>query len=174
MATNTKMAYGVFDDDDVVLHAVSTLKEKKFKVKDVISPFPVHGMDHALGLKRTRISMAAFLFGATGTSLGLLMMWYMNIFDWPMDIGGKPSFALFKNLPAFVPVTFEITVLCAAHGMVITFFLRSKLLPGVEPHVIDDRMADDRFVMSIEVKDDAEKAVAHAAMKEAGAIYVKD
>ena len=58
--------------------------------------------------------------------------------------------------------------------MVITFFLRSKLLPGVEPHVIDDRMADDRFVMSIEVKNDTEKAAAHAAMKEAGAIYVKD
>ncbi|MFM8916267.1 MAG: quinol:electron acceptor oxidoreductase subunit ActD, partial [Bacteroidota bacterium] len=66
------------------------------------------------------------------------------------------------------------TVLCAAHGMALTFFLRSKLLPGVEPHVIDDRMADDRFVMCIEVKDDAGKAAAHAAMKEAGAIYVKD
>lgn len=174
MATNTKIAYGIFDDDDVVLHAVTKLKEKKFKVTDVISPFPVHGMDQALGLKRTRISVTAFMYGATGTSLALLMMWYMNIFDWPMDIGGKPSFALFKNLPAFIPVTFEMTVLCAAHGMVITFFLRSKLLPGVEPNVIDDRMADDRFVMSIEVKDDSEKAAAHAAMKEAGAIYVKE
>jgi Protein of unknown function (DUF3341) len=159
------MAYGVFEDDDVVLSAIPKLKERKFKVTDVISPFPIHGLDHALGLKRTRISMAAFMFGATGTSLALLMMWYMNIFDWPMDIGGKPSFALYKNLPAFIPVTFEVTVLCAAHGMALTFFLRSKILPGVEPHVIDDRMADDRFVMSIEVKNDAEKV---------GAIYVKD
>lgn len=171
---STKMAYGVFEDEDIVLSAIPKLKEKKFKVTDVISPYPIHGLDHALGLKRTRISICAFLYGATGTSLALLMMWYMNIWDWPMDIGGKPSFNLYKNLPAFIPVTFESTVLCAAHGMAITFFLRSKLLPGVEPHVIDDRMADDRFVMSIEVKDDAEKAAAHAAMKEAGAIYVKN
>jgi hypothetical protein len=168
------MAYGVFEDDDVVLSAIPKLKEKKFKVVDVISPFPIHGLDHALGLKRTRISMAAFLYGCTGTSLALLMMWYMNIHDWPMDIGGKPSFALYKNMLAFIPVTFEVTVLCAAHGMAITFFLRSKILPGVEPHIIDDRMADDRFVMSIEVKNDAEKAAALTAMKEAGAIYVKN
>lgn len=171
---STKKAYGVFEDEDIVLSAIPKLKEKKFKVTDVISPYPIHGLDHALGLKRTRISMCAFLYGATGTSLALLMMWYMNIWDWPMDIGGKPSFNLYKNIPAFIPVTFESTVLCAAHGMAITFFLRSKLLPGVEPHVIDDRMADDRFVMVIDVKDDAEKAAAHAALKDAGASYVKN
>lgn len=170
---STKIAYGIFDDDDVVMHAIPKLQEKKFKITDVISPFPIHGLDHALGLKRTRISMCAFLYGCTGTSLALLMMWYMNIWDWPMDIGGKPSFALYKNLPAFIPVTFESTVLCAAHGMAITFFLRSKLLPGIEPHVIDERMSDDRFVMSIEVKNDTEKEAAHSAMKAAGAIYVK-
>jgi hypothetical protein len=63
----------------------------------------------------------------TGCKLGFIDdVWYMNIFDWPMDIGGKPSFAFYKNLPAFIPVTFESTVLCAAHGMVITFLLRSK------------------------------------------------
>jgi hypothetical protein len=169
----TKVAYGVFDDDDVVLSAIPKLREKKFKVTDVISPFPIHGLDPVLGLKRTRISIAAFMYGITGTSLALLMMWYMNIWDWPMDIGGKPSFALYKNLAAFIPVTFEVTVLCAAHGMAITFYLRCKLLPGVEPHVIDDRMADDRFVVSVAVKDDAEKAAAHNALKEAGAMYVK-
>ncbi|MBL0340295.1 MAG: DUF3341 domain-containing protein [Bacteroidetes bacterium] len=171
---STNKAYAVFEDDDVVLSAIPKLKERKFKVTDVISPFPIHGLDHVLGLKRTRISVCAFMYGATGTSLALLMMWYMNIFDWPMDIGGKPSFALYKNLLAFIPVTFEATVLCAAHGMVITFFLRSKLLPGVEPHVIDDRMSDDRFVMVINVKNDSEKAAAHAAMMEVGATYVKN
>jgi hypothetical protein len=65
-------------------------------------------------------------------------------------------------------------VLCAAHGMAITFYLRSKILPGVEPHVIDSRMSDDRIVMSIAVKDDAEKAAAHTAFMEVGAMYVKD
>lgn len=172
--STTKKIYGIFEDDDVVLKAIPKLREKHFNVTDVISPFPIHGLDPVLGLKRTRISMCAFLYGATGTSLALLMMWYMNIWDWPMDIGGKPSFALYKNLPAFIPVTFEVTVLCAAHGMALTFFLRSKILPGVEPHVIDDRMADDRFVMTIELKKGADAAPAKAALMEAGALYVKE
>jgi hypothetical protein len=172
--STTKKIYGIFDDDDAVLKAIPKLREKHFKVTDVISPFPIHGLDPVLGLKRTRISMCAFLYGATGTSLALLMMWYMNIWDWPMDIGGKPSFALYKNLPAFIPVTFEVTVLCAAHGMALTFYLRSKILPGVEPHVIDDRMADDRFVMTLEVKKDTDAASAKAALMEAGAMYVKE
>ena len=169
-----KFVYGIFDDDDVVLTAVSTLKDKGLKVLDVISPFPVHGMDEALGLKRTRLSICCFIYGITGTSLALLMMWYMNIWDWPMDIGGKPSFALYKNLPAFIPVTFECTVLCAAHGMVITFFLRSKILPGVEPHIIDHRQADDHFVMTIQAKDQDQVAQIHTMLKEAGAISTKE
>jgi hypothetical protein len=85
--------------------------------------------------------------------LALLMMWYMMIHDWPMDIGGKPNFTLFKNLPAFIPVTFESTVLCTAHGMVLTFYLRSKILPGVTPYIPDTRMTDDKLVMEIETDD---------------------
>ena len=168
-----KKVYGIFEDDDVVVEAVKTLRAKKFNVVDVISPFPIHGLDLALGLKRTRLSICTFLYGITGTSMALLMMWYMNIWDWPLDIGGKPSFALYKNMPAFIPVTFEITVLFAAHGMVLTFLLRSKLLPGVEPNVIDNRMADDRFVMTIEASNAAEVEDAKEAMTKMGALYTK-
>ncbi len=173
-SSNKKFVYGIFNDDDVVLDAIASLRAKGLKVKDVISPFPVHGMDEALGLRRTRLSICCFLYGMTGCSLALLMMWYMNIWDWPMDIGGKPSFALYKNLPAFIPVTFESTVLCAAHGMVITFFLRSKVLPGVEPHIIHPRQADDHFVMTVQAKDDAQVGQIHSMLKAAGAISTKE
>lgn len=169
-ASTKKFVYGIFNDDAVVMNAIGPLRKKGLKVKDVISPFPIHGLDAELGLERTRISICAFLYGMTGMSLALLMIYYMNIFDWSMDIGGKPSYAFYKNLPAFIPVTFESTVLCAAHGMVITFFLRSKLLPGVEPHVIHPRMADDHFVMAIQIKDDAEIANVEAQLKLAGAV----
>lgn len=168
-----KFIYGIFNDDEVILKAVHTLKSNGMKVKDVISPFPIHGLDPVLGLKRTRISICCFIYGMTGCSLALLMMWYMNIFDWPMDIGGKPSFALYKNLPAFIPVTFESTVLCAAHGMVITFYLRSKLLPGVEPHVVHPRQADDHFVMAVQVKDGQSEQEVKNALMQAGAVEVK-
>lgn len=172
-AKDKKFVYGIFNDDQTVMDAIAPLRKQGLKVKDVISPFPIHGLDNALGLDRTRISITCFLYGMTGCSLAVLMMWYMNIFDWPMDIGGKPSFALYKNLPAFIPVTFESTVLCAAHGMVITFLLRSKLLPGVEPHVIHPRMADDHFVMAVQVADDTNISDVESKLKAAGAIEVK-
>lgn len=170
--SHKKLIYGIFNDEDVLMKGIKALKEHGIAVKDVISPYPVHGLDSAIGLNRTRISICCFLYGITGTCLALLMMWYMNIFDWPMDIGGKPSFALYKNLPAFIPVTFESTVLCAAHGMVITFYLRSKLLPGVEPHVIHPRQADDYFVMSVEA-DENKVATIEGMLKQSGAIEIK-
>jgi hypothetical protein len=116
---------------------------------DSQTPFPVHGIEKLLKVPRTRISIAAFMFGATGTTLALWMMWYMMIHDWPLNIGGKPSFALYLNLPAFIPVTFEMTVFCAAHGMVITYLLRSKLLPGVTAHMPHPRITDDKFVLHV-------------------------
>jgi hypothetical protein len=172
-AHNNKFVYGIFNDDDVVMNAIPALRKKGLRVKDVISPFPIHGLDHVLGLARTRISITCFLYGMTGCSLALLMTFYMNIFDWPMDIGGKPSFAFYKNLPAFIPVTFESTVLCAAHGMVITFLLRSKLLPGVEPNVIHPRMSDDHFVMAVQINEDSEAAEVENQLRAAGAIETK-
>jgi hypothetical protein len=168
----SKVLHGIFNDDDVLLKAIAKLKAQGIKCTNAISPFPIHGMDDALELKRTRISIACFLYGATGTCLALLMMWYMNIWDWPMDIGGKPSWNLYKNIPAFIPVTFEFTVLCAAHGMVITFYLRSKLLPGVEPNVIHNRMHDDHFVLTIEGKESDEVKMRDALM-ESGAIEIR-
>lgn len=173
MAATKKVMYGIYNDEEVLLKAIANLKGKGIRCVDAITPFPVHGLDHALDIKRTRISIACFLYGATGTCLALLMMWYMNIFDWPMDIGGKPSFALFKNMPAFIPVTFEFTVLCAAHGMVITFYLRSKLLPGVEPHVVHSRQADDHFVLKIEGNESNVSAM-KSALNETGVVEIKE
>jgi hypothetical protein len=171
---SNKLVYGIFDDEHKLMHAISALKQKGLNIVDVISPYPIHDLDDAIGLKRTRISICCFLYGATGTSLALLMMWYMNIFDWPMDIGGKPSFALYKNLPAFIPVLFESTVLCAAHGMVITFFLRSKILPGVEPKIIDPRQSDDRMVMAIKVKNNQVVADLKRMILSEGAVEFKE
>ena len=167
-----KNIIGIFDDDDAVLKAIPALHAKGISIKDVISPYPIHGLDVALGLKRTRIAICCFLYGVTGCALALTMIWYMMIHDWPMDIGGKPNFTFAKNLLAFIPVTFESTVLCAAHGMVITFYLRSKLFPGVEPWVPDTRMTDDKIIMHI-IADEAEVAGINQALLSNGASEVK-
>lgn len=143
----------MYDDDDTLLHACEKLVAKGLRVKEVYSPFPIHGIDPIIGVTRTRLAIASFMYATVGTALALLGMWYFMIYDWPMNIGGKPSFSLWENLPAFVPVTFEFSVLCAAHGMVLTYLLRNGTLPGMPATNPDPRTTDDKFVVEITTED---------------------
>jgi hypothetical protein len=145
----SKVFHVMYDDDDTLKGAASTLVAQGVRVKEVFSPFPIHGIDPIIGVKRTRLAIAAFMYATTGTTLALLGMWYFMIQDWPMNIGGKPSFSLIENLPAFIPVTFEFSVLCAAHGMAITYLLRNGTLPGMPASNPDPRTTDNMFVMEI-------------------------
>jgi hypothetical protein len=138
---------GVFDDEDVLLSGVTTIRESGVKIHEVYSPFPVHGLDEVLGYKRSRLPIAAFMFGLTGTSLALLMQIWMLGYDWPMIIGGKN----FVSLPPFIPVTFELTVLLSALGMVATFMIVSDLKPYRWPRQFDLRSTDDKHVMAIDL-----------------------
>lgn len=148
-----KTVHAVFEDPDDTLHAAEHLIHKGVKIREIYAPFPIHGIDKVLGVKKTRISTVAFFYGLTGTTSALLMIWYMNIKDWPMNIGGKPSFSLLQNIPSFVPITFELTVLFAAHLMIFTFFFRSRLAPGLQAMNPDPRSTDDKFVMEIVLDD---------------------
>lgn len=140
------------------MSAAQKLVDSGVRVKDVYSPFPIHGLDPIIGVKRTRLAIASFMYGMTGMSLALLGMYYFMIYDWPMNIGGKPSFSLIENLPAFVPVTFEFSVLCAAHGMAITYLLRNGTLPGMPAQNPDPRTTDDMFVMEITSEQNHDKS----------------
>jgi len=138
-------------------------------VKDVFSPFPIHGIDPIIGVPRTRLAIAAFIYGATGMTLALLMMWYMMVYDWQINIGGKPNFYLYMNVPAFIPVTFECTVLCAAHLMFLTFLIRSKLFPGVTAPIPDLSVTDDKFAIQVWANKQNEGEVTEV-LKNAGAV----
>ena len=139
----------LFDDEEKLMQSAEKLTSNGVRVKEVFSPFPIHGLDPIIGVKRTRLAIASFMYATTGTLLALLGMTYFNILDWPMNIGGKPSMSLFDNLPAFVPVTFEFSVFCGAHGMVITYMLRNGTLPGMPASNPDPRTTDDHFLMEI-------------------------
>ncbi|HAS43618.1 MAG TPA: DUF3341 domain-containing protein [Microscillaceae bacterium] len=145
MADASKYIVGVFDDEDVLLPAVKKIRETGVQIHDVYTPYPVHHLDTYLGYKRTRLGKAAFMFGATGTTLAITMISYMLGFDWPMDIGGKD----FLPAPNFVPVTFEATVLISALGMVGTFLVSRNLGPGKKAKMFDPRSTDDKHVMAI-------------------------
>jgi len=144
-----KVLYATYDDDHKLIEGAKTLVGNGIHIKDVFSPFPIHGIDPIIGIKRTRLAICAFIYGMTGLSMALLGFWYFMISDWPMIIGGKPNMSLFQNLPAFIPVTFEFTVLCAGHGMAITYLLRNWTLPGVQARNPYKYTTDDKFVMEI-------------------------
>jgi hypothetical protein len=169
--SSNQVIQALYDDDDVLLSAVKSIREKKHHIEEVYTPFPVHGLDKALGLAETRISIMAFIYGCIGFAVAVIMMNYIMIEDWPQNIGGKPSFSYLENMPAFVPIMFEMTVYFSAHLMVITFYLRSKLWPFKKAENPDPMTTDDKFLIEIELHNN-EKEI-KSLLKETGAIDIK-
>ena len=135
---------GYYDDEEVLLEAVKRIRKEGYRMHEVFTPFPVHGLDVAMGLQDTRLHTAGFLCGATGTLVAVGSMSAIHVLDWPVVIGGKPFFAL----PSFVPITFELTVLFASVGMVIIFYIRNGFSIFKPVEIVDRRITDDRFVVA--------------------------
>ena len=152
-----KTVYGIFDDEEVLLNSVKEIKSNNIDIKEVYTPFPVHGLDKALGLKETRMAIAAFIYGCLGITFAGLMIYNIMIIDWPMNIGGKPNFTFYHNLPSFVPVMFECTVLFAAHLMSITYLIKCGLFPGAKSENPDPRTTDDKFLIEFELEGSTKK-----------------
>ena len=141
-----KFVVGCFDDENVLFPAVKNARRAGYKIYDVYTPYAVHGLDHAIGLRETSLHTAGFIYGITGTTLALAGMGWIFTSDWPLNIGGKPHFPL----PAFIPITFEATVLLSSIGMVLTFCYLCQLSPFLKKHHFHPRATDDLFVMVIE------------------------
>jgi hypothetical protein len=150
-----KVIYAMYDDDDVLKDGAKKLVAKGVKIAEVFSPFPIHGIDPIIGVRQTRLGIMAFLYGLTGFALATIGMRYFMIDDWPMNVGGKPNETYLDNVLAFIPVTFEFTVLCAAHGMAVTYLLLNKTLPGMPASNPDPRTTDDKFVMELRLTDNS-------------------
>ena len=174
MATKSKVIISaLYDDDDVLLKGIKDVRDKGFGVDEVYSPFPIRGLDPIMGLKRTRIAIAAFLYGALGLTTAIAMTYGMLIVDWPMNIGGKPSFTWGENMPAFVPIMFELTVFFAAHLMVWTYFAKNGLYPGRKAQNPDPRTTDDKFLMEVDLgRGDKEELM--TVLRDSGAIEISE
>ena len=168
---SNKVIHVLYNDDDILMDAVKTTRAAHHHIEEIYTPFPVHGLDKAMGLAPTRLAICSFLYGLVGLSVATSMLYYIMIVDWPQDIGGKPSFSFIQNMPAFVPVMFEMTVFFAAHLMVITFYMRSKLWPFKEAENPDVRTTDDHFLMEVAVHGDADQMVSF--FENTGAVEVK-
>ncbi len=168
------LIYGVFADETNLMQTVEEVREKGIEVFDCYTPFPVHHLDTAMGISRTRLSIAAFLCGLTGFCLGLLLQFYMMVFDWPMNIGGKPGD--YHMLPSMVPVVFECTVLCTAFGLAFLFFFRNKLGHGVRPDILDIRQTDDHLLIAFDADtlDQKSKTELSSIMQKNGVLTIHE
>jgi len=167
---SSKVIHALYDDDDVLLKAVKDVREAHHSIEEVFTPFPVHGLEKAMGIAPTRMAITGFMFGLTGLGFAFWFLNYIMIQDWPQNIGGKPSFSFAENMPAFVPILFEMTVFFSAHLMVITFYMRSKIWPFRKAENPDPRTTDDKFLMEVAI-DGNEKEIT-SLLEKTGAIEI--
>lgn len=140
----------VLDQDTRTVTAARELRAAGFEVTDVYSPYPLHGIEEAIGLRPTRLSAATLAGAAAGGLLAIGFQAWVGTIDWPMNIGGKSYLAL----PALAPVTFELAVLLAAFATVGGLIVRTGLLPrGEALQGPMARVTDDRFVILVREDD---------------------
>ena len=159
----------VYGDDEVLLHAVDKIRARGLKIADVFTPFPVHHLDDKMGLRPSRIPDAGFVFGAIGTTTAVSMMTYIYTIDWQINIGGKSTWPL----PSFIPITFELTVLFCALGMVAVYFFVNRMMPGLKSEIVDPRQTDNKFIVIIEAGDEAHNDKVRKTYQESGAEEVR-
>lgn len=144
-----RLFVGVFKNEQDTLKAVRASRQRGFKIVDVYAPYAVHGLEDAMGLVPSRLPWIVFALGLLGAGLKVWFEFWTTAIDWPVNVGGKP----FNSLPAFVPVTFEVMVLFAAVGAVLSFFFICHLFPGKKTVLPVIGVTDDRFALVLEETD---------------------
>lgn len=137
---------GVFDDEEIMMHAGQVVVENKIVIDDIYTPFPVHGLDELLNIKRSGLPYVTFIAASMGLGLALYFQYWTSVQDWPLIVGGKP----FNSFTAFIPVAFEITVLFGALFTVAAFFYRCSLFPWTRAKIIHPLATNYKFVIAIE------------------------
>jgi Protein of unknown function (DUF3341) len=162
---------GIFDDEEKFLSSIRSLKDQKFSIHDVFTPYPVHEVFHLLK-RKSRLPTAAYFFGLFGIIATLAFLYYTSVIDWPIVYGGKP----FNSFPSFIVVTIVVTIFTVTIASLALFSARSKLFPGRDNTIFDFRATDDKFIIVVE-SDGAEFTASDAAgdiMKQLGAIEVME
>jgi len=162
---------GVFANERDVLAVTTECRERGFEIVDVYTPYPVHGIQQAMGLRHTRIPFICFLLAMTGAALMFWFQWWTSAISWPTNIGGKPL----NSLPAFIPVTFEAAVLFGGLGTILVLLLRCRLFPWSKPQLPAPRVTDDRFALAIRQTDpDLPPELAETLLRSHGAVEVHE
>ena len=174
--TNSSTPWGLlaeFETPQAIYHACEKVRDAGYTAWDAHTPFPVHGLDKAMGLKPSVLPWITLAAGLTGLSGALLLQWWVSVIEYPLVISGKPLF----SLPAFAPIMFELTVLLSAFGTVFGMLALNRLPMLYHPLFTSERferVTDDRFFISIESSDSKFDAETTAAfLRELGADHVE-
>ena len=143
---NQRTFLATFEREDDLLRAAESARQQGWRIVDIYTPYPVHGTAQVLGLSRSRLPRAAFLFGLMGLAVAFWFQFWASAYDWPLNVGGRP----WNSLPAFVPVAFEMMVLFSGLGVVLAWLLVCRLFPGKSAAVPSPRVTDDRFVLEVQ------------------------
>lgn len=172
---NTEL-YGIlaeFDSPGELIAAAKKVRDAGFTQWDCYSPFPVHGLDPAMGIQRTILPWIVFAVGLCGLGGGLLLQWWANAYNWPWIVSGKPFF----SLPANIPITFETTILASVFASFFGMWGLNKLPQWWSPLFKKDRFlkaTDDAFFIGIEAADARfQRGKVEALLREAGAVAVE-
>jgi len=152
--TTTRFVLARFGHEADLMAAVGAARAAGLALEDAYTPYAVHGIERAMGLRPSRLTWVCFLAGLAGAGLMLLFEYWTSAIDWPINVAGKP----FDSLPAFIPITFEAAVLCAGLGSVLALFLRCRLWPGKKPYLPAAGVTDDQFVLVVRLVDAAHDA----------------
>ena len=159
----------IFHEEADVVRAAAKVRESGFTKFDAISPYPIHGMEEACGIKRSGIPYVTFIAALVGLLAGLGLTYYTSVMNWPINVGGKPLF----SLPAFIPIIFELTILFAALASVVALFVVCKM-PRIDPPVIDKDLTCNKFAIFIPENDVGYSADrVHRLFTELGANEIK-
>lgn len=134
---------GCFGDEASLLRAVKLARVRGLDIEDVFAPYPIHSLDEAMGLPRTRLPWVTLAGGLFGMAAAIGLQVWTAVVDWPIDVGGKPA----NSGLAFLPITFELTVLCAGLASAGAFFWRSRLYPAAPVRSLAPGVTDDTFVL---------------------------
>ncbi|MDP6053285.1 MAG: DUF3341 domain-containing protein [Candidatus Latescibacteria bacterium] len=137
---------GVFDSEEDVIEATRVTRESGYDIYDVYTPYAVHGLPEAMGLKPSRLTWACLLFAFMGFSAAITGQFWISGFNWPINVGGRP----FNSLPAYLPVMFECIVLGGGIGVTLTMLFRNKLYPGKKEFLFHQDITNHRFALALE------------------------
>ena len=146
---NRRFYLGVFESEDDILGATNEARRRGLKIIDVYAPYAVHGLENAMGLRYTRLPLFMLAMALLGAGLKIWFEFWTTAQSWPLNVGGKP----WNSLPAFIPVTFEVTVLFAGIGTVTAFYIGQRLLPGRKAKLPVHGVTDDKFALVLEEAD---------------------